>query len=87
MGCEGRALQSLWRTRFSLKPRAGRYAQSTGPRPHRTPLAGGELGDLVCGYLVADATISSRLQWNSPSSAYRRCMITASLRATATVAR
>src|ERR1700730_1015841 len=45
------------------------------------------LGDLLCVYMAADATISSRLQWNSLSPAHMRCMITASLRATATVAR
>jgi hypothetical protein len=69
------------------RPRAGRYAQSSEPRPRGTSLAGGELGDPVCGYLAADATISSRLQRNSPSSAHMRCIITPSLRGTATVVR
>jgi hypothetical protein len=42
MGCEGRTLQSLSRTRSARRPRAGRYAQSSEPRPRGTSLAGGE---------------------------------------------
>ena len=68
--------------------RAGRYAQSSLPRPRGTSLAGGELWAISCAAnAAADATISSRLQRNSPPSAHMRCMITASWRATATIAR
>jgi hypothetical protein len=48
MGCEGRTLQSLSRTRSARRPRAGRYAQSSEPRPRGTSLAGGEPWAISC---------------------------------------
>jgi hypothetical protein len=68
MGCEGRALQSLSRTRFSPKGRVQdvmRSRPSLVPAGHRSRRQ--TLGDLLCVYMAADATISSRLQWNSLS--------------------
>jgi len=71
---EGR-VQDVMRSRPNLVP-AG----------HRSP-SGETLGDLLYGYAAAGAAVSLRLQRNSLPSAHMRCRITASLRATATVAR
>ena len=69
------------------KPRAGRYAQSSEPRPRGTSFAGERCRAISVACYAVAAAVSSRRQRNSLSSAHMRCRITASLRATATVAR
>src|SRR3954471_2536239 len=69
------------------RPRAGRYAQSSEPRPRGTSFARGRNRAILVAYYAVAAAVSSRHQRNSLPSAHMRCRITASLRATATVAR